>query len=334
MREKVFMNKLFTLCLLGLLAAPVWAGFAKADNVGLNKRAPLFIAEDFANQSVLTISSGDGGKAKRCQAVRITPRWYLTAAHCVYDRCGGKKDSCMVDVNLLQCGTLKALATVKHVRSNSKVFIPSQYRPGNKVDDLVRSDVALLRFAPSKKDYWFYDAVNGHDLTYGEFLQALNRAENNDCREQWNGLQSSRPELLVVNNSETRRITQPLAVPDFAEEEGESRAGGLPFLTNETDDFYYRKEDLAMTGNPLGGLVVGPNFGLKPGKSGSGVVVPGGAVVGVVSIDLDDGKGVALAPINHKNQKFIENTIRRYSFPGEEGPNFGRLSVHHSEIIK
>lgn len=333
MREKVFMNKLFTLCLLGLLAAPVWAELAKADNAELTKRASLFSAEDFANQSVLTISSGDGGNAKRCQAVRITPRWYLTAAHCVYDRCGGKKDSCMVDVDLLQCGTLKASASVQHVRSNSKVFIPSQYKPGSKVDDLVRSDVALLRFAPSEKDYWFYDAVNGHDLTYGEFLQALNRAENSDCRNQWETLRSSRPELLVVNNSENRRITQPLAVPNFAEEEGESRAEGLPFLSNKTDDFYYRKEDLAMT-HPLRGLYAGSNFGLKPGKSGSGVVVPGGAVIGVVSIDLDDGKDVALAPINSKNRDFIKNTVSRHSSRGEKMPRFGRLSVHHSEIVK
>lgn len=324
MREKTLMNKFFSLFLLCLLAAPVWAA----------ERSSLFCAEDFANQSVLKISSVSGeGEATRCQALRITPRWYLTAAHCVYGRCGGKKDSCLVNVELLQCGSLKASVSVKHARSQPAVFVPSQYRPGSKVEDLARSDVALLRFAPSEKDYWFYDVLNGHSLTYGEFLQALNRAENDDCRNQWQTLRSSRPELLEVNNNENRRITQPLAVPNFAEEEGESQAGGLPFLSNETDDFYYRKMDLAMT-HPLRGLYAGSNFGLKQGKSGSGVVVPGGAVIGVVSIDLDDGKEVVLAPINSKNRDFIQNTVSRHSSRGEKMPRFGRLSVRHSEIVK
>lgn len=329
------MHKIYSLFLLCLLAIPVEAETVKTDYTKINERASQFVGEDFANQSVLkTFYTDNSGKATLCQALRITPTWYLTAAHCVYRHCGGGKDSCLMEIDLLQCGTLKASARVEHLRSHSQVFIHPQYHLGAKGDDLARTDMALVHFKPSEKDYWLYDVVNRHPLTYKEFLQALNRAENRDCLSQWSELEKSYPKLLEVSNNEDRRITQPLAVPNFSDAEGKGLASGMPFLSNAVDNFYCYKKGLALT-NPLRGLCVGDNFGLKQGKSGSGVVMHGGAVIGVVSLGLhEDDKSLVLTPFSPDNRKFIENTIRQSLSSDEKMPNFERFSGHYSEIVE
>ena len=101
---------------------------------------PVFFAEDFLNQSVITVQNDRSGQ--QCHAVRILPKWYLTAAHCVRPYCD---KACTVTFHLLQ-GPLQAMADVPHASSDPKVFTPRQYH----LDDAknVRYDVALIRFDP------------------------------------------------------------------------------------------------------------------------------------------------------------------------------------------
>ena len=48
-------------------------------------KEPFFYVDDFLNQSVIHVE-GDRDYG-RCQALRLSDEWYLTAAHCVYPAC-------------------------------------------------------------------------------------------------------------------------------------------------------------------------------------------------------------------------------------------------------
>lgn len=313
---------IFILC---LVCPAVFA--SGADN------APGFAAEDFANQSVIVAQ--DAKNAKQCQAVRITPKWYLTAAHCVRPFCDKE---CMVTVQLLQ-GDLQAAAQIYHSSASPAVFVPREYRPGNAKN--IRHDIALVRFEPRAQDYFFYDARNKKALDEEAFFKELKSSAHSDAYRQWTALQKARPKLLSVTDAFNRRVTQPLAVPDL-------RQDGIFFRSNYADDFYYFTE----LRHYMGG-----NFGVEKGMSGSGVVLPGGDVIGVVSSSLNGGAKVVaydendepsaampysadyflFTPLSRKNVNFIRATAASFR-DGAPQPRFanitGRQAVQTDQTVK
>ena len=228
-------------------------------------------AEDFVNQSMIVTQ--DDRDARKCQAVRILPKWYLTAAHCV-DLC---KSECTVIVHLLQ-GDLQAQAFVRHnTLSNPQVY---SYYP--KDGNVVRADIALIHFDPQKDDYFFYDAKNKAQLTDEQFRDLLNRSQYREEQTQWEMLQRARPVLYSVGDKENRKLLGEVMVPRL-------RADGIFPIGGE--NFYY-----------FGELrhYIGPNFGVVQGQSGSGVVLRGGAIVGVVSsLLLQNGQIVTYDGAGH-----------------------------------
>lgn len=271
----------------------------------------LFSAEDFANQSTLWVQNDK--TAASCQAVRILPKWYLTAAHCVRP-CGRE---CTVTVQLLQ-GTLQAQAVVRHSQAEPHVFVPAAYHPGDGKSS--RSDIALIRFDPSVENYYFYDARANKALDRESFEKRLHASGYSDALNQWQALASARPKLLSVTNTSSRQVLPPLAVPDL-------RGGDIYFRQSGGNDFYYFTQLHHY---------MGPNFGVEKGMSGSGVVVPGGAVVGVVSggfaqsgrlviYDEQDNPVQSVpyssdyflfTPISRENAGFIQATIKSFHEPG------------------
>lgn len=281
-----------------------------------------FSAEDFANQSVIVAQSSSG--AQQCQAVRISPKWYLTAAHCVRPVCDKE---CTVTVNLLQ-GSLQAGAWVRHTAADPAVFVPRQYRPGNAKN--IRYDIALLRFDPAGDDYFYYDALAQKTLDYQTFSDRLKSSAYADEYSQWTALQKARPRLLGVTDAFSRHVAKPLAVPDL-------RAGGIYFQQSQTDDFYYFTELRHYMGS---------NFGVEKGMSGSGVVAPGGDVIGIVSSSLntvnalvtynekDEPVGTVpysadyflFTPLNRQNINFIRATAASFRDQGR-GPRTANVTA-------
>ena len=277
---------------------------------------PVFSADDVANQSI--IWAQDDKNAKQCQAVRIAPKWYLTAAHCVRPYCDKE---CIVTVQLLQ-GSLQAQAVLRHNNSTPHVFVPPAYHPGEGTS--IRHDIALIGFDPSEEDYTFYDARSKKELDWDTFEKYLRKGGYEDARDQWQSLQTARPTLRSVTNSVSRKLLFPVAVPDL-------RQDGIYVQQESGNGFYYFTELHHY---------IGPNFGVRKGMSGSGVVLPGGTVIGVVSASLNNTGRVVIynekdeptgflpyssdyflfTPISQENKAFIEAIVKSYRHRFGTGP--------------
>ena len=286
-----------------------------------------FQAEDFVNQSLLWVqNSKDSGK---CHAVRILPKWYLTAAHCMVPIC---HKECTLTFDLIQ-GPLQASARLQHTASDARVFVPREYVPRKAKS--VRHDVALIRFDPKEVQYSFVDVREKESVDEETFLQLLNLSENADQRYQWQALNSARPKLLTINMA--RHMLEPLAVPTI-------RPDGIYYQESFTDDFYYFTQLRHFMGS---------NFGVVHGMSGGGVVVPGGDIVGIVSGKLGGETKLTLydandkpigsipyssdyflfTPFNRSNVNFIRATIASFHESGSN-PRFVGISGQRAELTQ
>lgn len=299
-----------------LLFAPFCAG----------QDAPSFYADDFLNQSVIVVQGGRG--SQQCQAVRISPKWYLTAAHCVRPYCDKE---CSLTFNLLP-GDLQASATVFHSSADQLVFVPRQYRPGNGKN--IRYDIALVRFDPAEEDYFFYDARGKRALDAEMFLKTLKNSAYSEQRRQWEALQKARPKLIGVTNVYNRRVARELAVPDLRRE-------GIYFRSSGANPFYYFTQLRHY---------MGANFGVEKGMSGSGVILPGGDIIGVVSASLSGENKLVLydendqpvstvpysldyfmfTPLSRENVNFIRATVNSFR-DGAAAPRFVNVSGRYAE---
>lgn len=283
---------------------------------------PDFYAEDILNQSSIYVYQGRS--AGTCQAVKITPTWYLTAAHCVYPSC---KKECTVDVYLLQ-GGLQAVARIKHTTRNPRVFVPGNYLPNS--DKNVRNDMALIHFIPQEEDFFFFEEKTNKALDYTTFQNLLNKTAYLEQAAQWRALSQARPALLTTTNVLNRQITVPIAVPDL-------RSGELTFRQSSSGDYYYLTELWHY---------FGMNFGVGKGMSGSGVIVPGGKLLGIVSTNMNrSGMLVAyndkdepvfsvpysseyfmFAPFSEANRSFIDSIVLKYRDTSSVKPYFVTLT--------
>lgn len=308
------------LLITGVFSLSIWVGAVQVPDEA------VFSADDVANQSI--IWAQDDKNAKQCQATRIAPKWYLTAAHCVRPYCDKE---CIVTVQLLQ-GPLQVEAVLRHSNSSPHVFVPPAYHPGDGTS--IRSDIALIGFDPKEQDYTFYDVYSKKQLGREEFEKYLRRGGYEDARDQWEVLQTAHPTLRSVTNSVSRKLLFPVAVPDLRED-------GIYVQEENGNGFYFFTELRHY---------IGPNFGVKKGMSGSGVVIPGGAIVGVVSSGLNNSGRVIIynekdepvgflpyssqyflfTPINQENKAFIEATVKSQRHRFGTGPRILPLGASYA----
>lgn len=292
------MRKTFILCMFFMLNV-AWALAAE------------FKEGDFLNESVILVEGKQG--AGQCQAVRIMPKWYLTAAHCVVPECD---QACSITVQLLP-GLLQAQAQVKHTAANARVFVPANYFPNS--DKAIRYDLALIRFAPEPEDYFYYDAYKKEVLDEKAFLKKLNKSPFVDQKRQWEALQSARPTLYTVDNGGTRKLLFPIAMPDW-------RSGELTIYRSDNAFYYF----------PQLRYYMGWDFGVGHGMSGGGVALPGGHLIGIISTFMSQtGKMILyneqdepidsvpysseyflFTPLSQENANFIKATILSFHEPG------------------
>ena len=219
------------------------------------------------------------------------------------------------------------MADVRHTASDPHVFTPRQYHLGEAKN--IRYDVALVRFDPQEQDYLFYDTQSKKTLDRKTFLKMLNLSQYADQRSQWQALASARPKLLTVPGTHSRQVQYPLAVPDL-------RGDGIFFRDSQNTAFYFFKELQHY---------MGYNFGVEKGMSGSGVVVPGGDIIGVVSASLNSQSQLVtydendqpvrsvpysadyflFTPLSQSNMSFIRATISSFHETGQN-PRFVYIS--------
>ena len=198
-----------------------------------------------------------------CQAVRIHPRWFLTAAHCVYPSCNGSLP-CTVQITLASA-ELRQTVRIKHSTTAKNVFIYEGFFPGqNRISSM---DVALVKFDPMTATY-AYEEWNDQQnqfvpITKKEFGDKL--LNSPVTRAQLNAQMVRR--FVSVARSHNSRFLQPIIVPLM-------KNGNLSYLISPTRSIFYVEELRHF---------ISPSFGVDHGNSGGGVFTAQGDLVGLVS---------------------------------------------------
>lgn len=248
----------------------------------------LFLAAGFlplfAEVSVLSVSSDDvhskkedfwhtfeyyaispTGKTTKCQATRIEKEWFATAAHCVAVPC---QNGCTLRMDLME-QPYSVFSSVSHSIKKPVVFIHPQYNASSPVDH----DFALLNIDLNKADTRYYRRADQKEKqnvfvprrTFNQFLQ-----RNASARHEFNSLlHPSFPPLIYIAGG-SGQINRELSVISIF-------GGKRQILHNPHPTDYVKELGFAYT----------PNFGIKEGMSGSGVMANTGELVGVVSAYLD-----------------------------------------------
>ena len=282
----------FTYFLALLCVCPILA-------YGQEDAAPQINADAFLAQKSFTVWPDDrvsGGQVPvaQCQAVRLAPDWYITAAHCVYDFCGENR-ACVIQFDLAQSpDPLFAQARVHSDSSRRNVFIYPGYNPNQNRSSSF--DVALIRFAPGKDDYLFMDVSKDREITRAEFEKKLPFYP--ETQAQWN---APAPRLLTFDAAVSARISPPIAVP-------RAQNGHISWLYNAGGQAFFISELQHC---------VSTAFGVKQGNSGGGVYTAQGDLVGIVSMSIQNKNGdISFANADGKQRITLQNADSYFVFTG------------------
>lgn len=241
-----------------------------------------------------------------CQAVRIHPNWFLTAAHCVYPACRGSLP-CTVQITLAQ-GELSQTVRIYHTTAAQRVFMYEGFFPGqNRISSV---DVALIKFDPSSADYAFAAWKEGmwQPISQQQFTKLL--AQSPETKAQLNAVGTR---LVGAANLPNARLLPQLAVPRMMQ-------GSLSYLVSpSTDVFFVQKLQ----------HFISPGFGVRRGNSGGGVFTTQGDLVGLVSSLVYAPDGSASFK-NDEGQTVLtlQNATDLFFFTGFNGSTLNFIRNH------
>lgn len=261
--------------------------------------APVF-ADDYAYQKQLIMNGNS-----TCQAFRIHPNWFATAAHCV-DMCvfGG---ACDIKILLAQ-GPVNVSARV----GKKDLFIPKEYRTVDakkRVSTHKFWDVALIHYRPEE---YIYEFAEGGTATEQEFDQALQTSRS--LRVQWKGATwQNYPVLYSYGGEELMQLKQNVIVPRW-------NFGQMQHFSNPQTVLYFG-ENKSLWG--------ADGFGVDHGNSGGAVVLEDGGIVGIATAKMDNNLPAEVRAVFPKfgqayeffvfngfapqtTLKFIEKTMQKF----------------------
>lgn len=241
-----------------------------------------------------------------CQAVRIHPNWFLTAAHCVYPACRGSLP-CTVQITLAQ-GELSQSVRIYHSTASQRVFIYEGFFPGqNRISSM---DVALIKFEPQSADYAFAAWTEGawQNITKKQFNKLLEQSPETKAQLNATGVR-----LVGAANLPNARFLMQLAVPRM-------REGNLSYLVSPSPDVFFVTELQHF---------ISPGFGVRRGNSGGGVFTVGGDLVGLVSslVYAPDGSAT-FKNDNGKTVLTLQNASDLFFFTGFNGSTLNFIRNH------
>lgn len=222
--------------------------------------------EDFYHTYEYYIVSDDA--SIKCQATRITSRWFATAAHCVKDPCRNK---CKIRMDLVDT-VVSALAEGNHDKTHPMVFM----HPGYNADKGIKDDFALIKLDVRRAPKVYYrratsNSGNNIAMSVKDFLAWLSK--NPRANAKYNrALNPVLPALVDFSVSRNYEIDRQLSVISIF--------SGVRSVKKATDPVYYV--------NTLG-YAYTTNFGIRKGMSGSGVMSNTGELVGIISSNVGEG---------------------------------------------
>ncbi len=233
--------------------------------------------EDFYHTFEYFISSAN--QQSKCQATRIAPRWFATAAHCVKDAC---QKNCTLRMDLLDT-PVSAFAEVPHTAAKPTVFVHPGYQP----KQLVKNDFALIKLDVTRAPKTYYrrakTAGTPHTaLSEKQFTAWLMR--NPRTHSQYRHVLSPQLPPIAVFDNGNYVLDRNLSVISIFD--------GKRTVKQDPHPVYYVK-DL--------GYAYTTNFGIQKGMSGSGVMTNTGELIGIISayVGADLYKGTQ--KIKHEN---------------------------------
>ena len=206
-----------------------------------------------------------GPTQAKCQATRIAPRWFATAAHCVKDLC---EKSCTLRMDLMDT-PVSVLAETTHNKKQRAVFV----HPGYSKDKLVKDDFALIKLDVRYADKIYYrraTAKNPQNIAINEkdFLAWL-KPRPQATRKYSKALSPALPPLIDFSVTRNYEIDRKLSVVSIF--------GGVRHVKKAVSPVYYlHKLGYAYTAN----------FGIRKGMSGSGVMTNTGELIGIISSNV------------------------------------------------
>lgn len=203
----------------------------------------------------------EGQQSGKCQATRIAPRWFATAAHCVKEQCA---QGCTLRMDLLET-SVSVMAQTVHTSKKPAVFVHPGYQP----NILVKNDFALIKLDLNRAPKMYYRRSTVPNkpnigLSLEQFTTWLNK--NRRAKSAYRHALSPTLPPIAIFDKGNYILDRNLSVISIF--------GGQRNVKPDSNPVYYVKElDYAYT----------QNFGIKKGMSGSGVMTNTGELIGIIA---------------------------------------------------
>jgi hypothetical protein len=226
------------------------------------KAADFLDVRNFNNTYEINIVKGKPGPGSnemaKCQAVRLSKEWFITAAHCLKPICDG---GCTIYARLLIGPGYEMDIKTEHASMSGNAVKLHEREKVNQSG--VGYDIALINFASAESEYVYKDLENAHLIPQDMFMEKVkyNLKEYTEAREGVNF-----PSLLLLKAQTPKLLNRYLAVASIWD-------GKTEVLSTFGPVFYSPKNQYLYTNN----------FGIRQGISGSGVVTSSGELAGIVS---------------------------------------------------
>ncbi len=297
--------KILRLLFCGCLLWPVWGYALETDSEPVSVREDAFLIQ----KEIVTWRTDQAGAGRalvyNCQAVRIHPKWFLTAAHCVYSACRDNYP-CTVQITLAE-DKLRQTVRINHSQTDKKVFIYEGFFPGqNRISSV---DVALVKLDPQTAEYRYEIRQDNQwqPITQTQFNKLL--PENPEVKAQLGAFDARLIGAVDLPNS---RFLPRIVIPRVTE-------GVISYVPSSNGVFFVK--DLRH--------FVSPVLNVRRGNSGGGVFTDRGDLVGVVSAMWYGADGNAsFQNEDGKTVVTLQNANEHFLFTGFNGSTLNFIRTH------
>lgn len=197
-------------------------------------------------------------QATKCQAVRLSKSWFITAAHCVEETC---QNGCDFQTRLVVGRNYEMDVIGQSSPKSPQIFIHPE-RNVNK--NMATYDIALVYFKPATSKFVYKDPRKSVGITQHEFMNRLN-----NYRTYKRALSSYNTPILLIMGKYRKQ--------------GPVLARKFSVLSSFTDKREVLRSNNKAIYFPQTKTFVLQNFGIRQGISGSGLMTSKGELAGITS---------------------------------------------------
>ena len=225
--------------------------------------------------------------ATKCQAVRLSKSWFITAAHCVDPIC---EEGCNLQARLIVGKNYEMDIISQSTKSSPQIFVHPQRDIKKNISTY---DIALIYFKPLTSKYDYKDPRNSQGISEKEFLNRLKNYKT--YKKVLNSYNT--PNLLIMG---AYRAKGPVLARKFS------------VLSTFKDQKKVLKSNKKAIYHPDTKTFILENFGIRQGISGSGLMTSKGELAGITStISEPDAENqlAQFAAFDKATLTFIQNKV-------------------------